>query len=126
MTASMASAKDALVKVRKICLSLPDTTEGNHHGKAAFLVGGKLFATCGGRRGCQITFGLEPDHAQALVESDPRFTSYPRDKRAVVLEAADVKSWSEVEALLVESYHLAKPTRDAKPRRSIPPKRARR
>ena len=106
----MASAKEALRKVREICLSLPDTTEREHFGDAAFYVKGKMFATCGVKSGaCQIVFGLQPDHAAALIASDARFRSYPRDKRAVVLDAANVKSWGEVKALLAESYELRKP-----------------
>jgi hypothetical protein len=58
---------------------------------------------------CEIIFGLEPDHAAALVESDPRFKPYPRDRRGVVLDAAKVTSWAEVNALILESYELQKP-----------------
>jgi hypothetical protein len=96
--------------MREICLSLPDTREGDHFGETAFYVKNKLFATCGDKHGiCEIIFGLEPDHAEALVKNDPRFKPYPRDKRAVVLEAAKVKSWNELRPLLLESYELRKP-----------------
>lgn len=114
----MASAEEALRKVREICLSLPDTREGDHFGEAAFYVKGRLFATCGEKHGvCEIIVGLEPAHAAALLKSDPRFRPYPRDKRAIVLDAAKVRSWSEVRALVVESYGLRKP-RKARPRAS--------
>ena len=106
----MATLEKALDKMREICLSLPDTREGDHFGETAFYVRGKLFATCGAKHGvCEITFGLEPDHAAALVENDPRFKPYSRDKRGVVLDAAKVKSWSEVQELILESYELVKP-----------------
>jgi predicted DNA-binding protein (MmcQ/YjbR family) len=105
----MATAEQALEKVREICLSLPDTREGDHFGETAFYVSNKLFATCGEKHGiCEITFGLEPDHAAALVENDPRFKPYARDKRGVVLDAAKVKTWSEIKALILESYGLRK------------------
>jgi predicted DNA-binding protein (MmcQ/YjbR family) len=108
----MATAEAALKKMREICLSLPDTREGDHFGETAFYVKGKLFATCGEKHGaCEITFGLEPDHAAALVANDPRFKPYPRDKRGVVLDAAKVKSWSEVKTLICESYELRKPSK---------------
>ncbi len=108
----MATAKEALEKMREICLSLPDTTEGDHFGEAAFYVKGKLFATCGEKHGvCEIIFGLEPDHAAALVANDPRFKPYPRDKRAVVLDATKVKSWSEIKTFINESYELRKPSK---------------
>lgn len=103
----MATAEEALQTMREICLSLPDTREGDHFGQTAFYVKGKLFATCGEKHGvCEITFGLEPEHAAALVENDPRFKPYPRDRRGVVFDAARVKSWSEVKELILESYRL--------------------
>jgi len=108
----MATAEEALEKMREICLSLPDTREGDHFGETAFYVKGKLFASCGEKHGaCEITFGLEPDHAAALVKNDPRFRPYPRDKRGVVLEAAKVKSWSEIKPLIHASYELVKPSK---------------
>jgi predicted DNA-binding protein (MmcQ/YjbR family) len=126
---NMATAADALAKMREICLALPDTREGDHFGDTAFFVKGKLFATCGGKHGaCEIVLGLQPDHAAALVASDPRFRPYPRDRRAVVIDAANVKRWSEVRALLSESYELRKPASAPRKRAktSAPGRRARR
>jgi predicted DNA-binding protein (MmcQ/YjbR family) len=124
----MATAQEALEKMREICLSLPDTREDYHFGETAFYVKGKLFATCGEKHGvCEITFGLEPDHAAALVESDRRFKPYPRDKRGIVLDAAGVKSWSEVRALILESYELRKPPKaQKKPAKKSAPGKPRR
>jgi len=109
---TMATAEEALEKMREICLALPDTREGEHFGETAFYVKDKLFATCGEKHGvCEIIFGLEPDHAAALVKSDPRFKPYARDKRAVILDAAKVKSWSELQTFIRESYELRKPSK---------------
>ena len=125
----MATAKQALEKLREICLSLPDTHEGGHFGDTAFYVKKKLFASCGDKHGvCEITFGLPPERAAALVKSDPRFRPYPRDKRGVVVAATDVTSWSELRGLIVQSYELQRPWRppgkaDKKP---APGKRLRR
>jgi predicted DNA-binding protein (MmcQ/YjbR family) len=111
----MATAEAALKKMREICLSLPDAREGAHFGETAFYVKSKLFATCGDKHGTfEITFGLEPDHAEALVANDPRFKPYPRDRRGVVLDAAKVKNWSEIKALILESYDLQKPRKAQK------------
>ena len=119
----MATAKEALEKMREICLSLPDTSEGDHFGETAFYVKKKLFASCGDKHGvCEITFGLEPDHAAALVAADLRFKPYARDKRGVVLDAAKVKSWAEMKALIVESYGLVSPRKAQK--KPAPRKRA--
>ncbi len=125
----MATAEEALKKMRDICLSLPDTREGDHFGETAFYVKGKLFAACGEKHGvCKITFGLEPDHAAALVENGLRFKPYPRDRRAVVMDAAKVMSWNEVRTLVSESYEIRKPAsaRRKPARTSAPGKRPRR
>ena len=117
----MATAEQALQKMQEICLSLPDTRQGDHFGETAFFVKGSLFATCGEKHGlCEITFGLEPDHAAALVKNDPRFKPYRRDKRGVILNAAKVENWSEVKALILESYELVKSPKAKKvgPRRA--------
>src|ERR1700741_4584117 len=93
----MATAEEALRKMQEICLSLPDTRQGHHFGETAFYVKDKLFATCGEKHGlCEVTFGLEADPAAALVETNPRFKPYPRDKRGVVLDAAKVESWRDI------------------------------
>ena len=70
----------ALEKIREICLSLPETTEGTHGGKACSPCAEKLFLTFGGKR-AELGVGLEPAHAAALVSADPRFRPCPRDKR---------------------------------------------
>jgi predicted DNA-binding protein (MmcQ/YjbR family) len=106
----MATATEALKKMREICLAFPETSEGGHGGKVAFYVKGKLFATVGEEQGAySIAFGLEPDHAEALVANDTRFKPYPRDRRAVVLDVAHVKRWSEIAKFLRESYELRNP-----------------
>jgi predicted DNA-binding protein (MmcQ/YjbR family) len=123
----MATATESLRKMREICLELPDTREGHHFGKTAFYVKGKLFATCEEEDGrCEITFGLEPDQAAALVKRDARFRPYPRDKRGVVLDAADVKRWSEVKVLVLKSYELVRtPSAKTPAKESSPRKRTR-
>jgi hypothetical protein len=61
------------------------------------------------------------------VENDPRFKPYPRDRRGVIVDAAKVKSWSEVKELVVESYELAKTPKVKKAaKKSTPGKRTRR
>ncbi len=116
----MATPAAALKKMREICLAFPDTTEGSHHGKTAFYVKKKLFATCGKEGGeFAIALGLELEHASMLVENDPRFTAYPRDARGVVIAASKVSSWPEIRALLKESYGLRVP----QPKKSVAKKK---
>lgn len=101
-------------KLRAFCLGLPDTSESSHFGSAAFKVGKKLFATCNGK---QIVLGLEPDHADALIANDSRWTRYARDPNALVIRTADVTDWDEIADLLRESYELAqKPNSKSKPK----------
>lgn len=111
----MATAEEALEKMREICLALPESREKVHFGQAAFHVMGKLFATCGDKRGVwEISFGLEADHAAALAEKNPLYSVHPRDKRGVVVDVAKVTSWAEIKALILESYELLKAEETAK------------
>jgi predicted DNA-binding protein (MmcQ/YjbR family) len=96
--------------MREICLSLPGAAEAPHFGESCFRVGKRIFASCGGKAGvCRLVFQLEPGHASKLVGSDPRFARYARQKNCVSIDAADVKSWDEVRALVLESYRLNSP-----------------
>ncbi|MBK6426130.1 MAG: MmcQ/YjbR family DNA-binding protein [Blastocatellia bacterium] len=108
--------------------SLPDTREGDHFGETAFYVRGKLFATCGAKMAsARSRLGSSRTTAAALVENDPRFKPYSRDKRGVVLDAAKVKRWSEVQELILESYELVKPPKVKKAaKKSTPGKGTRR
>jgi predicted DNA-binding protein (MmcQ/YjbR family) len=107
---AMTDAETALQKMREICLSLPDADEKTSWGEPHFRVGGKIFASCGEKDGiCRIVVQLEPEHASAIVESDPRVQPYPRAKHCVSIDAADVSNWDEVRALVLESYELNAP-----------------
>jgi predicted DNA-binding protein (MmcQ/YjbR family) len=112
--------------MREVCLSLPETVEGEHFGEACFRVGKRIFATCGEKHGvCRIVFQLKPVHARRLVASDPRFQPYARQKDGVWIDAADVEEWDEVRALVLESYQLNKV--DARPsKKGQPPARRKR
>jgi predicted DNA-binding protein (MmcQ/YjbR family) len=124
----------ALDRMRAICLALPNTTEGSHFGAVAFKVGTKLFATYHGGTDEHIVFGLEPDHADALVQNDARFTRYARDPNALEIRVARITDWRELRGLLEESYALrakaeprkanAKPKAKAsiKPKKKLPPR----
>jgi len=108
----MAEGTSALEKMRQICLSLPNTSEGSHFGQRAFKVGKKMFATCGDRRGeWEVVVQLTPAHARSIVRSDPRFKSYPRAPHCVLFEAAGVMDWGKVRDLVQESYRLNAPSK---------------
>lgn len=97
----------ALEKMRKICSALPGTVEGAHHGSIAFKAGKKLYATFRERGDdAEIVFGLEPAHAEALLEHEPeRYTAYKNAKHAVVVLASKA-DWKQLAAYLKESHRL--------------------
>ncbi len=108
-----------LQRLRAICLALPDTRETLTWGEPHFRVGDKIFAGCGDEQGrLKIGFKLDKEHAAARVQSDPRFTPAPYVGRHgwVSLDAAQVRDWNEVRALITESYRLIAP-RAARARR---------
>ena len=106
-TRPMGKTVDVFSKVRELCLSMPDVDEAAHFGDASFRVGKKMFATCSRKTGdYRLQVQLEPEHAAALLERDPRFERYERMKHVVSLRLDAVKDWAEVRALLEESYAL--------------------
>lgn len=99
----MADLDTALTRMRAICTDLGDVTEGSHFTARAFSVGGTMFATCGPDG---IVFQLEPDHTDALRETNPKFTAYPRLKAATVIQLADAEDWDLLRDLIGESYRI--------------------
>jgi predicted DNA-binding protein (MmcQ/YjbR family) len=102
------------VKIREICLELPDTKETMTWGCPHFRVGEKIFAGYGAEKGkASISFKLEMDHADALVMNDPRFTRAPYVGQHgwVSMDATRIKDWNEIRSLVFESYRLIAPKR---------------
>jgi len=93
----------ALAKIRKICLSFPDTKETMTWGKPHFRVGEKIFAGYGEENGKHVVgFKLEMAHASIAVP-------YVGHKGWVSLETDSVKDWDEVREMILESYRLIAP-----------------
>jgi predicted DNA-binding protein (MmcQ/YjbR family) len=110
--------------MREICLSLPDAVEVEHFGEGCFRVGKRIFASCGEKHGvCRLVVQLEPAHARRLIASDRRFQPYARQANCVWSDAADVEDWSEVRALVLESYRLNAPVYECQSRLSSPVRR---
>jgi predicted DNA-binding protein (MmcQ/YjbR family) len=108
----MARKKTALDHMREIALALPNTKETMTWGQPHFRVGEKIFCGYGDEKGrASIGFKLEMEHADILVDSDPRFTRAPYvgHKGWVSMDATKVKDWDEVRALVRESYRLIAP-----------------
>ncbi|HZZ70425.1 MAG TPA: MmcQ/YjbR family DNA-binding protein [Phenylobacterium sp.] len=117
----LAADPDAvLVRLRAVCLALPETDEIISHGIPAFRVAGKMFAyfrhnhhgdglTCA----CLKTAGR--DAQEMLLEADPElFTRpaylWPSGWIAMSLAAPDT-DWDHVEGRVLASYRLAAPKR---------------
>jgi predicted DNA-binding protein (MmcQ/YjbR family) len=109
----MAKTSPALARVRRICLSLPDTKETLTWGEPHFRVGEKIFAGYGEEDGRgTVGFKLEMAHADYVV-LDPRFrrAPYVGQHGWVSMDAASVDDWDEVRKLILESYRLIAPKR---------------
>jgi predicted DNA-binding protein (MmcQ/YjbR family) len=107
----MAKNASVLARLRRICLALPDTEETLTWGQPHFRVANKIFCGCGDEKGkTVIGFKLDRDHAHAIVE-DPRFwpAPYVGHKGWVSMDAAGIRDWDEVKALVLESYGLIAP-----------------
>ena len=100
-----------LAKMRKICLSLPDTKLTMTWGKPHFRVHDKIFAGCGEDNGWYaIGFKLEMKHAATVVRKPSfRRAPYVGHKGWVQMDASKVKDWEEVRRMILESYRLIAP-----------------
>jgi predicted DNA-binding protein (MmcQ/YjbR family) len=108
----MAKTDDPLIKMREICLALPDTKETPTWGEPHFRVGDKIFAGYGEKEGrASIGFKLAMLHAEAVVREDPRFSRAPYvgHKGWVSMDVTDLSDWGEVRPLVLESYRLIAP-----------------
>lgn len=100
-----------LQKLRKICLSLPNTRETLSWGSPHFRVGDKIFCGFGDEKGrLAIGFKLEMEHADAVIQ-DPRFWRAPFVGRYgwVSMGVTPRMNWKQVKAFVEESYRLIAP-----------------
>jgi predicted DNA-binding protein (MmcQ/YjbR family) len=107
----MPKTNPCLLKMREICLSLPDTKETPTWGKPHFRVGEKIFAGFGDAGGGPLAgFKLEKGHARSILE-DSRFARAPYVGQHgwVTMDLLGVTDWEEVRALILESYRLIAP-----------------
>jgi predicted DNA-binding protein (MmcQ/YjbR family) len=101
----------ALTKMRKICLTLPDTKETPTWGQPHFRVGEKIFAGLGEEKGTlTVGFKLEKDLAEAIIRR-PGFSRAPYVGQHgwVSLDVGSVRDWDEVRELIHQSYRLIAP-----------------
>ena len=105
--------ESVLKRIRKICLSLPDTKETLTWGEPHFRVGEKIFVGYGNERGSSVvTFKLAMDRAAAVI-ADPNFrpAPYVGHKGWVSMDATSITDWDKVRGFILESYRLIAPKR---------------
>jgi hypothetical protein len=103
-------AQEIVAGLRERCLALPEVVEAAQFGTPAWKAGKKTFCTVHrytGRLGIQVWVGAE---RQAHLTLDERFRvpAYMGHNGWIELDAEDGVIWSEIDALLLESYrHFA-------------------
>jgi predicted DNA-binding protein (MmcQ/YjbR family) len=102
--------KRILASMRKLCLALPDTSEGLQFGQPVWRAGSKVFAQAYCYEGCwRVAFWVGV-HAQLLMTTDPRYTipPYMGHNGWIALEVAKKHNERELGMLALESYrHFA-------------------
>ncbi len=106
---------DAVARVRRICLALPEAEERAFGGHTApsFRVRGKLFVMTSEDRSV-ITFKAGPGVQEALVAAEPdRFfvPAYVGGKGWVGARLGTSQDWQEIAELIEDSYRLIAPRR---------------
>jgi predicted DNA-binding protein (MmcQ/YjbR family) len=109
------SSDDALTRIRKICLALPEAAEKPFGGHTApsFRVRAKLFVMTS-EDGRSMMFKAGPGVQEALVASDPqRFfvPAYVGGKGWVGANLGAEQDWDEIAELIEDSYRLIAPKR---------------
>ena len=105
---------NVLIKLREICLALPDTTEGVAWKHPVFRVREKMF--CGYEEldgKMTVGFKLEVPHADLLADNPGVVRSQYFGKHAkwVSIDAASIDDWDDITNMIAESYLLSAPKR---------------
>jgi len=105
-----ARAQTVLKKLRKICLSYPESSEGSQFGHPVWIAGKKTFAIAryAGQR-LTLCFWVGVDQ-QGLLTADPRYQIPPYfgHNGWIALDVTAECDWDEVKGLALQSYrHFA-------------------
>jgi hypothetical protein len=94
-----------LASARRMALRLPETTEQDHHGRASFRVGGKIFATVPDDG--HLNLFVEIDEVAGLVAEYPACTAlyWGQRLRGVRVELASVDA-GLLRELLTDAWGL--------------------
>jgi predicted DNA-binding protein (MmcQ/YjbR family) len=105
-----ARAQELIAGMRRICLALPESSEGLQFGCPVWRAGKKAFAGIHAYEGpllLSFWVGLE---AQAMMTSDPRYRipPYMGHNGWITLNVTEQADWDEIKALALDSYrHFA-------------------
>lgn len=94
--------------VRRIALSLPETTEGSHMGHPDFRVGGKIFIGLPAKDGNLVNIKSTAINVDALVREDPETYRDAWGGRWLGVKL-DRVSRAKLRALIEEAWSLAAP-----------------
>jgi predicted DNA-binding protein (MmcQ/YjbR family) len=103
-------ARAALKALRKMCLKLPESSEGSQFGHPVWQAGKRTFAIArheGGRLTACFWVGVDQ---QGLLTADSRYRipPYMGHQGWISLDLSPGSDWAEVEGLMLESYrHFA-------------------
>lgn len=94
-----------MTRLRKLCLRLPETTEGLSFSNVAFRAGKRPFVVLDHYKGIDCIFVyVDPGRRDALLK-DKRFFKAPYDPREKGLcRTLDKIDWQQMESLILESY----------------------
>lgn len=104
--ASKASKRDAVAnRLRKFCLSLPETSEGLSFGNISFRAGKRPFVVLDRYKGTDCIFlYVDPGRRETLLK-DKRFFKAPYDPREKgICRSLEALDWREMKALILTSY----------------------
>jgi hypothetical protein len=99
--------------VRRIALSLPETTEKPSYGTPGFRVKDRLFARIHQDGGLLVVWCEDEAEKEALIGSEPSvFTTTPHyDGHPMVLVRLEAVGDDQLDALLTDSWRLRAPAR---------------
>jgi len=103
-------AQSVLKAMRKLCLALPEVSEGLQFGSPVWRAGKKGFAVLDANaRSVRLLFWIGAG-GQSLVSADPRFSvpAYMGHNGWIALDVTKSCDWDEVRAITLTSYrHFA-------------------
>ena len=103
----MKTEESVLVRLRELCLSLPETTEVNSWDHPNFRAGKKIFVAYEWFKGLPgIAFRIDPMEIDMLLLQEHFFTSPFGRGQWICLSVNDELDWEQVEEMVYRSYRI--------------------